>query len=85
MQPLMMSVNIFKKWLEVEHRAWVFTSATLTVAGRFNNFSNQLGISDAHTVIWPSPFDFEKQSLLYMPSIPVEPNDDEYFKSYYRH
>ena len=68
----------FQKWLEVEHRAWVFTSATLTVAGRFNNFSNQLGISDAHTVIWPSPFDFEKQSLLYMPSIPVEPNDDEY-------
>jgi len=29
----------FQKWLEVEHRAWVFTSATLTVAGRFNNFS----------------------------------------------
>jgi ATP-dependent DNA helicase DinG len=68
----------FQKWLDVEHRAWIFTSATLTVAGRFNNFSNQLGISDAKTVIWPSPFDFEKQSLLYMPTIPVEPNDDDY-------
>jgi ATP-dependent DNA helicase DinG len=56
----------------------VFTSATLTVAGKFNNFSQQLGIKHTETAIWPSPFDYEKQSLLYMPTIPVEPNHESY-------
>lgn len=70
--------HYFQKWIDEKPSAWVFTSATLTVAGKFNNFSNQLGITEAETAIWPSPFDFEKQSLLYMPTIPVEPNNDEY-------
>lgn len=43
----------FQQWMEDKPAAWVFTSATLTVAGKFNNFSNQLGISEAETVIWP--------------------------------
>lgn len=68
----------FQQWMDESSTSWVFTSATLTVAGRFNNFTNQLGINESETAIWPSPFDFEKQSLLYMPTIPVEPNHDEY-------
>ena len=70
--------NYFQKWMDEKPTAWVFTSATMTVAGKFNNFSHQLGIDDAETAIWPSPFDYEKQSLLYMPNIPVEPNHDDY-------
>ena len=27
---------------------------------------------------WPSPFDYANQSLLYMPTIPVEPNHQDY-------
>lgn len=68
----------FQKWIDEKPTAWVFTSATLTVAGKFNNFSHQLGIDDAETAIWPSPFDYPQQSLLYMPHIPVEPNHDDY-------
>ncbi len=68
----------FQQWMDEKPTAWIFTSATLTVAGRFNNFKQQLGISEAETAIWLSPFDYEKQSLLYMPSIPVEPNNDAY-------
>jgi len=68
----------FQQWMDENTTSWIFTSATLTVAGRFNNFTNQLGINESETAIWPSPFDFEKQSLLYMPSIPVEPNNEEY-------
>ncbi len=68
----------FQQWMDEKPTAWIFTSATLTVAGKFNNFSQQLGIHDAETKIWPSPFNFEKQSLLYMPHIPVEPKDDDY-------
>ncbi|PHS69027.1 MAG: helicase [Methylophaga sp.] len=70
--------DYFQQWMEEKPAAWVFTSATLTVAGKFKNFSNQLGISDAETVVWPSPFDYKTQSLLYMPSIPVEPNNEQY-------
>ncbi|MDB2705112.1 ATP-dependent DNA helicase [Pseudomonadota bacterium] len=68
----------FQKWMDEKPTAWIFTSATLAVAGKFNNFNNQLGIADSETSIWPSPFDYKKQSLLYMPAIPVEPNHDDY-------
>ena len=68
----------FQKWIDHKPQSWIFTSATLTVAGKFNNFNHQLGLSDVDSVIWPSPFDFEKQSLLYMPAIPVEPNHSDY-------
>lgn len=68
----------FQQWMDEKPAAWIFTSATLTVAGKFNNFSHQLGIKAAETKIWPSPFDFENQSLLYMPHIPVEPKHEDY-------
>ena len=72
--------DYFHKWIDQKRQAWVFTSATLTIAGKLKNFSSQLGISEAQNVVWPSPFDFEKQSLLYMPSIPVDPNHVDYLK-----
>jgi len=68
----------FNNWMDEKPSAWVFTSATLTVAGKFNNFCQQLGIEHAESVIWNSPFDYEQQSLLYMPTIPVAPNHENY-------
>ncbi len=68
----------FQQWMEEKPTAWVMTSATLTVAGKFNNFKNQLGILQADTAVWPSPFNYQQQSLLYMPTIPVEPNHEAY-------
>lgn len=68
----------FQNWLEEKPAAWIFTSATLTVAGKFNHFCQQLGIFDADTARWDSPFDYQEQSLLYMPLIPVEPSDRAY-------
>lgn len=68
----------FQNWLEEKPAAWIFTSATLTVAGQFNHFCQQLGIFDADTAHWNSPFDYQQQSLLYMPLIPVEPSDRAY-------
>jgi len=70
--------HYFQQWMDDKPTSWIFTSATLTVAGKFNNFSHQLGINESETAIWPSPFDYQKQSLLYMPSIPVEPSHDDY-------
>ena len=48
------------------------------MAGKFNNFISQLGIEDPQTAIWQSPFDYKRQSLLYLPGISVEPNNSQY-------
>ncbi len=68
----------FQQWIAEKPSAWVFTSATLTVAGKFNNFIQQLGLEDPVTASWQSPFDYASQSLLYMPSVPVEPSHQGY-------
>jgi ATP-dependent DNA helicase DinG len=48
-------------------QAWILTSATLTVAGRFEPFLAEIGLPDAVTRRWESPFDFTRQALLYLP------------------
>ena len=53
---------------------WIYTSATLSVANRFEHFSETLGIERAAAHSWPSPFDFSTQCLMYLPDSPVEPH-----------
>lgn len=55
-------------------RAWVFVSATLTVAGRFDWFASRLGLEDAATLAVDSPFDYATQSLLWVPQGLGEPS-----------
>ncbi|PVV08374.1 MAG: helicase [gamma proteobacterium symbiont of Ctena orbiculata] len=58
-----------------EHRAsWIFTSATLAVGGSFEHFSKQLGLSEAETHCWDSPFDYPQQAVWYVPKDLPEPN-----------
>jgi ATP-dependent DNA helicase DinG len=54
--------------------AWVFTSATLSVGEDFTHFTSRLGLDDAETLAIPSPFDFESQSLLYLPAQLPDPS-----------
>ena len=61
-----------------EHReksraAWVFTSATLAVAGGFDHIATRLGLDDPEIVLEPSPFDWNTQALCYMPPGLPEP------------
>jgi ATP-dependent DNA helicase DinG len=49
--------------------AWVFTSATLSVGEDFTHFTSRLGLGEAETLAIASPFDFESQSLLYLPKL----------------
>jgi len=60
------------------HSAWIYTSATLSVAGRFDHFSRQLGLEDPITLNLTSPFDFSRQALTYLPSGLSDPNDKNY-------
>jgi len=57
----------FSKLAGGTRAAWVFTSATLSVGEDFAHFTSRLGLDDAETLAIPSPFDFESQSLLYLP------------------
>ncbi|MBB6091716.1 ATP-dependent DNA helicase DinG [Povalibacter uvarum] len=47
--------------------AWICTSATLAVGDDFEHFTRRIGIEEPTTARFGSPFDFEKQSLLYLP------------------
>jgi ATP-dependent DNA helicase DinG len=70
--------EIFRRQVEDQARAWVFTSATLSVNGDFSHYVNELGIEAAQTASWASPFDFEKQALLYVPQDLPDPNTPDY-------
>ncbi|MBA2409723.1 MAG: ATP-dependent DNA helicase [Gammaproteobacteria bacterium] len=59
--------DTFHGHIESYQCAWVFTSATLAVAGDFTHFTERLGIVDAECVCLDSPFDFTRQALLYLP------------------
>ena len=66
--------DIFRKQMGGHPRAWVFTSATLAVQGRFNHYQAELGLWDAETGFWESPFDYDRQAILYAPQAMPEPN-----------
>ncbi|HVQ62247.1 MAG TPA: ATP-dependent DNA helicase, partial [Burkholderiales bacterium] len=59
--------EIFRKQLDGRRRAWIFTSATLAIAGDFGHYRKELGLHDARTACWGSPFDYASQALLYIP------------------
>ena len=65
---------VFSKQREGTPRAWIFTSATLAVKNDFTHYSAQMGLKDEPAMTWPSPFDYARQALLYVPTSLPEPN-----------
>jgi ATP-dependent DNA helicase DinG len=63
---------------EATHAAWVFTSATLSVAGQFTHFARQLGIDEPRTLSLESPFDYARQALCYLPTGLPDPAARDY-------
>jgi ATP-dependent DNA helicase DinG len=59
-------------------QAWILTSATLTTGGRFDHFVSEVGIDAPTTVRWESPFDFQRQALLYLPQEMPAPSDPDF-------
>jgi len=59
----------------LQARAWVFVSATLGDDERLSWFTGPCGLSDAEVLRVGSPFDYERQAALYVPSQIVRPND----------
>ncbi len=68
----------FGKQLNAQPRAWIFTSATLAVKGDFSHYQAQMGLIDAKTAFWESPFNYQEQALLYVPPDMPDPNSSSY-------
>jgi ATP-dependent DNA helicase DinG len=70
--------EIFEKQIGGSARAWIFTSATLAVKQNFSLYQTEMGLLNAKTACWDSPFDYAEQALLYVPTGLPEPNSEGY-------
>ena len=74
--------GVFRRQLEAQLKAWIFTSATLAVEQDFSHYCGELGLSElepeAHTALWDSPFDYANQAMLYAPANMPDPNHPDY-------
>lgn len=60
--------------IESHTSAWICTSATLAVGDSFDHFMGRLGMREATTARFGSPFSYERQTLLYLPRGLDEPS-----------
>ena len=68
----------FRALIEARRGAWIFTSATLSLGDEFGHFTGRLGIGESPTLTIESPFDHERQSLLYLPESMPQPSSPEF-------
>ena len=69
--------NSFQNHVSRFKAAWVFTSATLAVGDDFSHFCASLGLDAARSARWDSPFDYQRNALLYLPQrmpLPAAPD-----------
>jgi ATP-dependent DNA helicase DinG len=70
--------GVLQRHLDKHRRAWVFLSATLSIAGSLDHFAANLGLEDATKRIWPSPFDYTRNALLYVPPLALPPSAEQF-------
>ncbi len=69
---------IFSKQRAGVPRAWIFTSATLSVRGDFTHYAAQMGLNARRSMTLPSPFDYPAQGLLYVPRNLPQPSSPNF-------
>lgn len=62
----------------VGHQAWVFTSATLAIGEDFSHFTERMGLPDATSIAFPSPYALDRNGLIYLPPDLPNPSDGEH-------
>ncbi len=70
--------GIMQKQMSGHPRAWIFTSATLAVQKDFAHYCAEMGLADAESACWDSPFDYGRQAVLYVPQGLPDPNSFDY-------
>lgn len=71
--------EVFSALLQAQPCAYVFTSATLTMANSFDCFTKPLGLTEIDTLLLPSPFNYQEQALLYLPRSLPDPKHADYY------
>ena len=74
----------FQQRLGSHNACHIFTSATLAVRQDFGHFRQQLGLTDTPAEVWDSPFNYQAQTLLYLPTDLPEPGDRLFFEQFIR-
>lgn len=74
----MVVAEYFKNFINQKKRAWIFTSATLTVKNSFSLFVDTMGLDKAMQLQLKSPFDYQQQALLYVPRGLPDPREKHY-------
>ncbi|VAW70537.1 DinG family ATP-dependent helicase YoaA [hydrothermal vent metagenome] len=69
---------LFKQQRDALPGSWIFTSATLEVGKDFSHFAQRLGLENYQQGNWNSPFDYQQQSLLYLPENLPDPASFNY-------
>lgn len=64
----------FSKVMNEREASWIFTSATLAIDGKFDHFQRLMGLQNADSLCFDSPFDYQKQAMLCVPRYLPEPS-----------
>ncbi|MBX0329771.1 DNA polymerase III subunit epsilon, partial [Oscillochloris sp. ZM17-4] len=70
--------EILAAQLFAQKQTAVLASATLTIEGRFDFVRDRLGLPEPEELMLESPFDYERQALVFIPSDIPEPNQRGY-------
>ncbi len=68
----------FQNYIKNLKRSWIYTSATLTVKNSFKLFTDTLGLNKVMQLQLKSPFDYQRQALLYVPRGLPDPRSIDY-------
>jgi ATP-dependent DNA helicase DinG len=70
--------EIFRRQMGGHPGTWIFTSATLSVRADFSHYQREMGLEEAATSAWDSPFDYMTQAMLFVPDGLPDPNSAGY-------
>jgi ATP-dependent DNA helicase DinG len=74
--------QLFRRQVQAQAKAWVFTSATLAVGSDFHHYCAEMGLAglepEPESHVWGSPFDYGEQAVLYAPTGMPNPNSPDY-------
>ncbi len=76
----MIVAEFFKRFMSQKKRAWIFTSATMTVKQSFQLFVDTMGLNDAIKLQLKSPFNYQQQAILYVPRGLPDPRSGNYIE-----
>ncbi len=70
--------EILRAQLFAQKQTSILASATLTIEGSFAFVSSRIGLPEAAELLLESPFDYQRQALVYIPDDIPEPNQRGY-------